>query len=90
MKMIPGEGRGKAGGKMVLILCLHTEKSAGLIGKSTDRFPEDTSQKKIFDICSIDFLFPSVCFELRPEGKFGVPTGTLYPRDSPGEVIGFF
>ena len=58
MKMIPGEGRGKAGGKMVLILCLHTEKSAGLIGKSTDRFPEDTSQKKSLTFAVLIFFFP--------------------------------
>ena len=89
MKMTPGEGRGKAGGKMVLILCLHTEKTARLIGKSTDRFPEDTSQKKSLTFAVLIFFILWSVLNCAQKENWGFRQ-ELYPRDSPGGVIGFF
>lgn len=60
----------------VLISCQHTEETDCLIRRSTERFCK-TLARKIFDISNTDFSFPSVCFELCPEGKLVFLRGTL-------------
>lgn len=80
MKMTRGEGRGEAGGKTVLILCLHTRKTGRLSCRNAERFPGDTGpQNPTFPI--LNFLFLSV-LNCTWEGDLGSPRGALFHRDS--------
>lgn len=74
MKMTRGEGRGEAGGKTMLILCLHTRKT-GPFELQKRREVSGRHWPPKSDISNIEFSF-SLCFELHLGRRPGVSQGS--------------